>query len=70
MALGDSICVLGLDGEFFKELLELLSKLSDGDDLNIFLLNGLFSESFFHDRGAHILNGLEFFPHFERSNRY
>jgi hypothetical protein len=65
MALGDSICVLGLDGELFEELFQLLSKFIDGDDFNIFFIDVLLSESLFHDHGAHVLNGLKFLSHFK-----
>jgi hypothetical protein len=51
VALGNSVGVLGLNGDFFKKFLEFLSELIYGDDLCVFLAV-LFTKGLLHDRGA------------------
>ncbi len=65
MALGNSVGVLGLNGDFFKKFLEFLSELIYGDDLCVFLAV-LFTKGLLHDRGARFYYWQDFLSHVQK----
>ena len=67
MALGDSVGVLGLNGEFFEDFFEFLSEFVDGDDFAVFFAV-LFAKGLLHEHGALVLNRQEFLSHAQKMN--